>query len=139
MSREISELKSSAALWDKPEDGARLYLEIENLIANLKGAKAILQERFIYLKQEGKAERITISDSEYLYVANEKKEQFKTEAIYDLFNVPQELRDILEKNPGFRKTALAAYLGSKDAVKEYVEVTYTDKVKVEKMDTKFLK
>ena len=121
-------------------EAIRARFEVEAAISHARAWKEAWDQRFIELKNSGECSaELAMSETEKIYIANEKVEKFRTAEIYDLFSVSDQLRDILPANPAFRKRGLEVYLGNKDEVKKYIDVTYTDKVRVQKIDTAFLK
>jgi hypothetical protein len=120
---------------------------IESALSRLKDFKAALDTATIaYFKANGIRE-IAISDTAKLYIAQDDKEKWDTEKVYDLFSFPPHCREVLEANPNFRKKAIEAKVGEKIIKRKFDEVnaealiiiTPGEKVVVKEFDKKFVK
>lgn len=121
---------------------AHAFAWVQNVKGKLKAIEESLQEEGVkYFKEHPELKEIELGNEVILYCAKDKKEAFKTQKIYELFKFTPEQQCILEKNPGFRKTELKKITGiaDDDFEKEFLDVTFTDKVKVKTLDKKFLK
>ena len=127
-------LSMKSIMFNDPESAVKTYLYITNALKFAKELKARWDKEFI----DSQHPPIVLDDGTTVKTVKERKEKFATDAIYDLFNFTPVQRNILEKNPGFRKTALEVELGE-DGLKDVVQVTFTEKVRVEEINEKFLK
>lgn len=85
---------------------------------------------------------IEIGPDEIIYKAHDKKERWRTQKIYELFKFTLQQQSILEANPNFRKTEMVKATGLEDtkAVEaEFMDIEWTDKVKVKTLNKKFIK
>ena len=94
-------------------------------------------EEVEYCKANGIKE-ITVSDTAKVVLVTDKKEKWYTEEVYDYFGFTPIQRAILEKSPNFRKKELAKAMGDKADVKELYETTYTDKLKLVELDSRYV-
>jgi hypothetical protein len=119
-------------------DGAvRAYDYVCRVLAKAKALKEMWERGFIEYAEETGQRSLVITPDVTVSVVKEKKEKFKTQEIYDLFNFTDVQRRILPANPTFRKGDLTAELGE-EGLKDVLIVEFTDKVKVKEFDAKFM-
>ena len=96
-------------------------------------AKAIEEDMIAYM-QETDTKSITLADKLKITLGVKKYNRFHTETIYDALGFTDEQRDVLPKNPAFRKGAVVD--NPKTAHAYYEEETDTLTVKL--LDEKFI-
>jgi hypothetical protein len=114
------------------------WLYMDQAYRRARELKAKLDQYIIeYCQQEGIKE-INIDDRLLIKVAKKHGVKFKTDEIYDLLSFNEVQRQVLPKNPAFRKTELEQALGE-DNLKEVMQVVFGDKLEVKEIDKKYLK
>ena len=123
---------------ENPSQIVEAWRFLQRLQARCKQLKQDIEAEIINYHDETGHNNFVLTDDEKLVISKQKKTGYETEKIYDLLSVPQEVRDVLPKNPAFRKTALKTILGEEDAAGVIKEIL-TDKIEIKKINQKYLK
>lgn len=140
-SQSVLAIKDSSVEFDNQGGLIMAMLFLESAKARIRALEEAYQALAVkFFDEHPDLKEIEIGSERIIYRSHEKKERFRTETIYNLFQFTPQQQAILEKNPGFRKKELAKAAGMdmKDIEKEFVDIEWTDKVKVKILDKKFI-
>jgi hypothetical protein len=115
-----------------------LLSRIQSAKKELKRIEAEAEAATVKYMKDNNIKQVELSDTVKVVLVNKKKETWRTEEVFDLFDFTPTQRLILS-SPKFKKKELIKELCSEDDVKKLIDVEYFDEIELKEIDSKYIK